>query len=72
MTYNTWGVSNNLFEATLRLEGVTDYLKGRLIDKLSTQDVLKMIMEKPEKLIEIVRTIASKVNLSNIKTLKYL
>ena len=61
ITGHGFGVSNNYLDATLRLEGVTDYLKGRLIEKLSTQDVLKMIMEKPEKMIEIVQTIASKV-----------
>lgn len=58
---HNFGVSKNYLDATLRIEGVTDYLKGRIIEKLSTQDVLKMIMEKPEKMIELVQMVASKV-----------
>lgn len=62
ITGHGYGVSNNYLDATLRLEGITDYLKGRIIEKYSPQDVLKMIMDKPERLIEIVKTITSKVN----------
>ena len=61
VTGHMFGASINFVEATLRLEGLTDYLKGRIIDKLSTQEILKSIMEKPERLIEIVQTIASKL-----------
>ena len=67
LTSHLFGASINFVEATLRLEGVTDYLKGRIIDKLSTQEVIKSIMEKPERLIEIVQSIADKLKFTSEK-----
>ena len=58
-----FGASTNFADATLRLEGVSDYLKGRLIDKLPTEDIIKKIMDKPEKLIELLQIVVSQVNI---------
>ena len=61
ITSHMLGSSINFLDATLRLEGVSDYLKGRIIDKLPTEEILKNIMDKPEKVLEILQIVASKV-----------
>ena len=61
ITGHMMGSSINFLDATLRLEGVSDYLKGRLMDKLPTADILKNLMDKPEKMLEILQILASKV-----------
>ena len=55
-------MSVNFAEATLRIEGVSDYLKGRLMDKLSSEEVLKKLMEQPEQLMDVLKLVADKVN----------
>jgi hypothetical protein len=61
-----FGASTNFADATLRLEGVSDYLKGRLIDKLPTEDIIKKLMDKPEKLIELLQIVVSQVNIKKL------
>jgi len=63
ITSHLFGASTNFADATLRLEGVSDYLKGRLIDKLPTEDIIKKLMDKPEKLIELLQIVVSQVNI---------
>ena len=63
-----FGGSTNIADVTLRLEGVSDYLKGRLLDKLSTEDIIKKLMDKPEKLIEILQIVVAQVNFFDLFT----
>ena len=62
ITGHIFGASTNFAEATLRLEGVSDYLKGRIIDKLPTEDIIKKLMEQPEKLLEILQIVVAQVS----------
>ena len=62
VTLHLFGMSVNFAEATLRIEGVSDYLKGRLMDKLSSEEVLKKLMEQPEQLMDVLKLVADKVN----------
>jgi hypothetical protein len=36
-------------------------LKGRIIDKLPTEDILKKLLEKPEQLLELLQIVASQL-----------
>ena len=62
VTIHAFGGSTNLFEANLRLEGMDEILKGVLVDKLTNEELLKRVMEDPQQLIEILQTIAAKLN----------
>ena len=57
-------MSINFADITLRTEGLEDLLKGILIDKLTSEQMLRRFMSDPEQIINIVQTIADKVNLS--------
>jgi hypothetical protein len=70
ITGHMFGGSTNIADVTLRLEGVSDYLKGRLLDKLSTEDIIKKLMDKPEKLIEILQIVVAQVNFFDLLDLK--
>ena len=62
MTTHAFGGSVNMMEANLRLEGLDEVLKAVIIDKLTSEKLMKKIMEKPEQLIEMLQIVASKVS----------
>jgi hypothetical protein len=61
LTGHLLGVSINSIDATLRLEGLDEILKAALVDKLTSEDLVKRLMEKPEQLLPILQALADKV-----------
>jgi hypothetical protein len=62
MTLNLFGMSVNFLDVTVRVEGMDDILKSLIVDKLTSEKLLKKIMEKPEQLLDILKVLAAKVN----------
>jgi hypothetical protein len=63
MTLNLFGMSINFLDVTVRVEGMDDILKSLIVDKLTSEKLLKKIMEKPEQLLDILKVVAAKVRL---------
>ena len=61
ITLHAFGMSINFAQLHLRLEGLDEVLKAALIDKLSSEKLLKRIFEKPETLIELLNILSNKV-----------
>ncbi len=61
ITIHMFGASFNFLDANLRLEGLDEILKAVIIDKLTSEKLLKRIMENPEQLIDILQIVADKV-----------
>lgn len=66
-TFHMFGMSINFADITLRTEGLEDVLKSVLIDKLTSEQLLKRLMSQPEQIIDIVQAIADKVFFTTIK-----
>ena len=66
MTSHAFGASVGLIEANVRLEGMDEVLKAVIIDKLTSEQVLKRILAEPEQLMDVLQNLASKVNYFNI------
>lgn len=66
-TIHMFGMSINFADITLRTEGLEDVLKGILIDKLTSEQLIKRFMSNPEQLLDIVQTIADKVKFIFVK-----
>lgn len=64
VTLHLFGMSVNFADVTLRTEGLEDILKSVLVDKLTSEQLLKRMMSNPEQLIDIVKAIADKVSFS--------
>jgi hypothetical protein len=62
-TVHLHGMSVNFADATLRFEGLDHILKAILIDKLTSEKLLKRVMEQPEQLLDILKIVSEKVNL---------
>jgi hypothetical protein len=62
VTMHAFGASISAIEANLRLEGLDEVLKATLIDKLTSDKFMKRVMAEPEKLIEILQILSSKLN----------
>lgn len=60
-TLHMFGMSVNFADITLRTEGLEDILKSVLIDRLTSEQLLKRLMSQPEEIIDIVKSIADKV-----------
>ena len=60
-TIHVFGMSVNVMDATLRLEGLDELLKAILVDKLSSEQLLKRILDQPEKLADLLKIVADKV-----------
>ena len=63
LTLHAFGGSVNFLTAHLRLQGLDEALQGFLIDKLTSEKLMKKLMEKPEQLLDILKLVASKVRL---------
>jgi len=61
---NSFGPEFNSLEADLRMEGLDETVKALLIDKLTLEEFLKRVLAEPEKLLDALRLIASKLNYS--------
>ena len=61
VTTHMFGMSVNVMEANIRLEGLDEILKASIIDKLKSEKFMKRIMQKPEQLIDILNIVADKV-----------
>ena len=59
---NGFGLSVNVLDANLRLEGLDELLRGVFVDKLTSEKLLKRLTEKPEQLIPILQALADKVS----------
>lgn len=62
LTLHGHGMSINFMDLTVRMEGLDEILKMAVVEKLKSADIMKSLMEKPEKLVDILQTIADKVN----------
>ncbi len=62
VTLHAFGVSVNGIEANLRMEGLDEALKAALVDKLTSEKFMKRVLAEPEKLIDILQVVASKLN----------
>ncbi len=61
ITAHLLGFSINGIDATLRLEGLDEILKAAIVDKLTSEDLVKRVIEKPEQLLPILQSLADKV-----------
>jgi hypothetical protein len=61
VTIHAFGMSTNLVDVTLRLQGLTDVLKGVLVDKITSDEFLRQIAENPDSLADILQSLADKV-----------
>ena len=59
---NSFGPEFSSLEADLRMEGLDETVKALLIDKLTSEEFLKRVLAEPEKLVDALRLIASKLN----------
>jgi hypothetical protein len=63
VTIHAFGMSTNFIDVTLRLQGLTDVLKGILVDKITSDEFLRQIAENPDSLADILQSLADKVML---------
>lgn len=57
-----FGMSINVLNANIRMEGLEDILKSVIIDKLSLESLISKLKQDPEKLLDILKMVAEKVN----------
>ena len=62
-TLHLFGMSINFVDATLRMKDVDSVLKGIVIDKLTSEEIIKKFSEAPEQLLDILKGIADKVKI---------
>lgn len=60
-TMHMFGMSVNFMQLNVRLEGLDEILKASIVDQLKSEKLLQKIMQKPEKLIELLNIISQKV-----------
>ena len=61
VTLHLYGMSLNFIDAQIRLEGLDEAAKAFIIDRLTSDNFVRKISEKPERLLDILKTLASKV-----------
>jgi hypothetical protein len=60
-TVSVFGMSINLIDVQVRITGLTDVLRSVFVDKMTSEDFLRKIVEKPEELASILQSLADKV-----------
>ena len=65
VTLHMFGMSINFVDATLRVEGMTDVLRAIVIDKLTSEEFLASLLEKPEQFVDMLKAIADKLKLQS-------
>ena len=60
-TLHMFGMSINFIDLTIRMEGLDEIAKLALVDKLRGAEFTKQLFSEPERLIEILQIVASKV-----------
>lgn len=54
-------MSINAIDASIRLEGLDELLKGYFVDKLRAEKLLQRLTENPEQLVQLLQVLAQKV-----------
>ncbi len=62
VTLHLHGMSVNFLDGTLRMEGISDVLKGLLVDKLTADKLIEQLMRGQAELISLLQVVADKVS----------
>jgi len=63
VTLHLYGMSVNFIDGTLRMEGISDVLKGLLVDKLTADKLIEQLMRGQAEFISLLQVVADKVSL---------
>jgi hypothetical protein len=61
MSLSAYGLTNNELDVKIRLEGLDEIIKDLIVEKLTPEQLIQKLSERPQQIIEILKNITNKV-----------
>ena len=62
MSLSAYGLTTNELDVQIRLEGLDELIKDLIVEKLTPEQLIQKLSERPQQIIEILKNITNKVS----------
>ena len=61
MSLSAYGITANDFDIQIRLEGLDEIIKDIIVEKLTPEQLIQKLSERPQQLIDLLKNMTNKV-----------